>query len=99
METTPTIDLKNNEFNEFQFVQRFILATLYMSLDGNNWTNKTNWMTGMDLCLGMALNALVPHHHCRMVRQQLHVKNAICALILPNNQLYGTLPLEIVGLN
>ena len=101
--TTPTIDLKNNEFNEFQFVQRFILATLYMSLDGNNWTNKTNWMTGVDVCHWYGIECFGSKDGEATIvatdTNSTDVKNAIRGLILPNNQLHGTLPLEIVGLD
>jgi hypothetical protein len=107
METPPTIDLKNNEFDEFQFVQRFILATLYMSLDGNNWTNKTNWMTEVDVCHWYGIECFgstssLSDGEAAIAAADTNstvVKNAIRGLILPNNQLHGTLPLEIVGLD
>lgn len=97
--TTLTFDLKNNEFDEFQFVQRFILATLFIALDGNNWTNKTNWMTEVDVCYWHGIECFGSSSDVEAIANTTNTEgNGIHALILPNNQLHGSLPLEIVGL-
>lgn len=97
---TTTIDLKNNELYEFQFVQRFILATLFIALDGNNWTNNTNWMTEVDVCHWYGIKCFGSSSDIDAIANTTNTKgNGIRALILPNNQLHGSLPLEIVGLD
>ena len=97
--TTLTFDLKNNEFDEFQFVQRFILATLFIALDGNNWKNKTNWMTEVDVCYWHGIECFGSSSDVEAIANTTNTEgNGIHALILPNNQLHGSLPLEIVGL-
>lgn len=99
-ETTTPIDLKNNEFDEVQFIQRFILATIFMALDGNNWTNKTNWMTGVDVCQWHGIECFGSSSDVEAIANTTNTEgNGIRALILPNNHLHGSLPSEIVGLD
>ncbi|KAL3931468.1 MAG: hypothetical protein SGBAC_011295 [Bacillariaceae sp.] len=69
--------------NENSIVDRYALASLYLSLDGaDQWTFKTNWMSATSVCewqgVGCDANSI-----------------AVTALQLGGNQLSGGLPVEL----
>jgi len=40
----------NDYDNSFEFVQRYIMAVFYFSLDGANWTKKMDFLSGASVC-------------------------------------------------
>lgn len=62
-------------------IQRYIMTTLYYSTDGANWNRDDNWLTVLDECFWFGAE-------CTDNRE-------IVSLQIPDNGLYGELPLDL----
>ena len=69
---------------EFDFMQRYVAATLYMVFTGANWEDNTGWLSGQDVCVWYGVT-------CTIVQG----KGAISILKLDNNNLRGWIPPDI----
>ncbi|KAL3808303.1 hypothetical protein ACHAXA_001920 [Cyclostephanos tholiformis] len=86
---------------EFVFVQRFVVSTFYISLDGDNWADGTYWMTGKDVCDWHGIECFGSSSSGESERRVLQATargDAIRSLALPENRLKGLLPADLVGL-
>lgn len=90
---------------EFVFVQRFVLSTFYIALDGDDWVERTNWMTGEDVCdwhgiecFGSSTSSSSAEGGRRALQTNATRGDAIRSLALPENILMGSLPADIVAL-
>jgi hypothetical protein len=63
--------------------ERDALMALYNATDGDNWTNKTNWLTDAPINTWFGVST--------------HPNGTVRTINLPNNRLTGTLPQEIGG--
>jgi hypothetical protein len=52
VEDLERVDIPNNDLedNPFQFVQRYVLAVLYFSLNGSNWNDPLNFVSDLHEC-------------------------------------------------
>ena len=69
---------------KWRIVQRWSLAVIYYSMNGPNWVNNENWLSGMDFCDWLKSN-----------NQGACQNNEVVSLDLSSNSLTGTLPKEI----
>jgi hypothetical protein len=68
-----------------QIIQRYALATIFFSTNGNSWRVKTGWLDGGEECTGWhGLNCTTST-----------TRHEVSALDLVGNKLQGTLPAEI----
>lgn len=70
-------------------IQRFVLATLYYSTNGDAWHNNTGWLTDLDECTGWSNNAY-DEPFCSS-------DGAVLELAILENNLNGKIP-EDIGL-
>ena len=68
--------------------QRFAMAVFYCELDGNNWKERTNWMTELHEC---DWSILLPP----TINDVCNEQEEYYILYLPENSLKGTLPPEV----
>ena len=78
-----------NYTNE-QKVQRYVLATLYYSSNGDNWKENTGWLTDLNECTNWFKNG--DGRFCSS-------SGAVSELDLNNNKMIGTIPEEIALLS
>ncbi|CAJ1930819.1 unnamed protein product [Cylindrotheca closterium] len=83
-------NLNIDSYGSQQKIQRFALATLFYSTNGNGWTNKGSWLTDADECEWNTSNSFRPP--CN--EEGLYVY-----LELRSNGLSGTVPSEIALLS
>jgi hypothetical protein len=81
-----------------KFVQRYVLALLYMSLGGEGWGLRMNWMSGEDACLWYS-------EFVNFITRETFQFGAVCddsgsisALNFPTLGLKGTIPSELAHL-
>jgi hypothetical protein len=70
-----------NSYSNAAKIQRYALATLFYSTNGNSWYSKTNWRSNRDECAWYAV-------YC-------DANDSIEHLFLANNKLNGTIPNEL----
>ena len=80
--------IKNGVYTEQRFLQRYVLATVYYSTNGNDWINNTAWLSDVDECSWMSTAQFVCDDSGRYIE-----------LDLQENNLVGTLPPELVILS
>lgn len=89
-----SVPSSSDDQNVFRFVQRYVLAVLYHSLNGNNWINGLGFLSGVHEC---SWYEEVPDENGDLFavgvtcNENLHVDN----LLIPSNNLKGTIPDEI----
>ena len=71
------------EYTEERLLQRFVLATLYYSTNGDSWTNNLGWLSNDDECTWNTVNPL----NC--AAQEMRI------IHLSERNLQGTIPWEI----
>jgi hypothetical protein len=87
---------------------RYSLAALYYAWVGSNWTNGTNWLTGLVACDWFGVECdiatgditelyLAYNHLVGTIPDELSLLTNLVSLDLANNQLSGTLPGDVVG--
>jgi len=84
-----------------------VLVTLYNSTNGDNWTNKTNWLTGpVDSWFGIDVNGglvtsihLIDNNLVGTITSELGQLTSLTSLYLDQNQLTGEIPSELGNLN
>jgi hypothetical protein len=74
-------------YNDRIFLQRYALATLYYSTEGNNWIASDSWLTNATECEWYS-SSQQPALICDADRN-------ILELNLANNNLRGTIPAEL----
>ncbi|KAI2491139.1 hypothetical protein MHU86_23425 [Fragilaria crotonensis] len=74
-------------FSAYVTLQLYALATLYYTTEGDNWTDSVNWLSDAPVC-DWNSSQPVPTRCPKDV-------NILTAISLKNNELSGTLPLEI----
>lgn len=79
------------EYQDWKRIQRYVLAVIYYSLDGDNWFESTGWMSDEDECSWFT---------------NVDINNAVCdengsyrAISLVRNSLEGTFPREVALLS
>lgn len=82
----------NDPIDQIQISQRYALNTLYFSTEGETWTNNNLWTSSSPLC-GADVETSWHGVVCDLVGLQV-----VERLILPGNDLFGTIPSEIRGL-
>ena len=70
-----------------QIVQRYALATIYFATGGESWTSSTAWLTGADECNWEGVVCSSPSGF-----------DVVNLLLLPSNNLSGSLPSEVEAL-
>lgn len=60
------------------------LSALYTATNGAAWLDSTGWLSGTDGCTWFGVT-------CDTAQEK------VVSIALPNNQLYGTLPIELTG--
>jgi len=73
-------------------LQRYALATLYYSTNGEAWENGTGWLSDDDECVGWYQKGLTEGTVCTS-------DGSLMRLNVPSNNLVGTLPEEIALLS
>jgi len=73
--------------------QRFVLAKLYFSTNGPNWTDPLDFLTTKNECLWM--NGVYQQQQKNATGVTGCINGQIYAIRLPNNNLVGTLPPEL----
>jgi hypothetical protein len=82
-----------NEYPEWKRIQRYILAILYYSTNGDSWQQNDKWMSDEDECL-WALDTSDETNY-----PVCNNKTESQSLILKANNLDGMIPLELGGLS
>jgi hypothetical protein len=90
--TNPELD-PNDPTDQIEITQRYAMNSFYFSTDGENWINKESWTTGLHPCGGDDSNTSWHGIACDDDRQNIEL------VALPNNDLLGQMPSEIVGLS
>lgn len=78
--------------NPSQIVQRYTLATLYYATMGDTWTTSTSWLTREIECGWAGVDCLSSDPFNPQA-------NFVVQLLLPSNNLDGSIPNEIVALS
>jgi hypothetical protein len=89
-------------------VPRFALATFYYGMQGDTWTNKTNWLGGSSACdwhgifcdrfaASLQELALIANDVQGSIQPEISLLSDLSVLTLPKNKLTGPLPAEAVG--
>jgi Leucine-rich repeat (LRR) protein len=78
-----------SEYSEQRILQRFTLATLYFSTDGDNWKRNDRWLSNENECLWYSASGILPCNEGL----------AYNILNLPLNGLVGTVPSELALLS
>jgi Leucine-rich repeat (LRR) protein len=72
--------------DDLRIIQRYALATLYYSTNGDSWTDNSDWVTDADECLWYSSSS---------DSQRCSPDNELLVLSLNDNNLQGELPHEI----
>ncbi|GKY97916.1 hypothetical protein MPSEU_000749600 [Mayamaea pseudoterrestris] len=74
---------------------RFALATFYYATNGPNWKNNTNWLTSEDVCSWFCVsqNTQIPHSYSDYL--DYCQRSGFSQLLLSDNGLIGSIPLEL----
>jgi hypothetical protein len=87
--------LSNNmnidNYTDKQKIQRYVLAILYFSTNGDNWTANTGWMNDDDEC--------ETWWQSRGSNLSCTSEGEVNSIILEKNDLMGTIPLELAFLS
>jgi Leucine-rich repeat (LRR) protein len=75
-----------NVTDDLRIIQRYALATLYYSTNGDLWTDNSDWVTDADECLWFSSSSY---------SQRCSTDNELLVLSLNDNNLQGELPHEI----
>jgi hypothetical protein len=78
---------KLNTYSDSQKIQRYVLATLYYSTNGEKWNDNTDWLSNKDECSWYNTAFL-----------QFCINGAVAELALWSNNLHGTIPKELAML-
>jgi len=76
-------------------LQRYALATLYYSTNGDDWTEKQKWLSDSNECVDW----WVKDFDSENTLLKCDTANAITLLLIENNNMVGTLPDEIAFLS
>jgi Leucine-rich repeat (LRR) protein len=91
-------DNKNlGNYSDERKIQRYALATLYYSTNGDNWDDKQNWTTDGDECHGWWSKPDSEGGETK--RLSCNSNGSITILNIEDNNLHGTLPEEIALLS
>lgn len=95
------------EYNDIRLTQRFVLATLYYSTNGDRWTNNDGWLSDADectwsndddfACTGQILSYIVLNDRSLSgtLPQEIGMLTLLVELSLDGNQLVGNIPTTI----
>lgn len=89
--------LANNNTNldnymDMQKIQRYVLATLYFSTNGGNWTTKDHWLDDGPECGRWSQKGTIQHLSCTS-------EGEVSNLVLEGNGLQGMIPPELALLS
>jgi hypothetical protein len=83
-----------NDYPEWKRIQRYVLAVLYYSTNGDSWQRNDKWMSDEDECL-WASAASDPLWASAAVNPVCNNETGFLRLDLRANNLVGTIPLEL----
>jgi len=77
-----------------RFVQRYVMAVLYYSLNGENWERSEGWMGQDDICHWQHVCCMDrTRSHCMSRDEEIYERRVTIQLV--NNNLEGTIPHEL----
>ena len=91
-----TMDFLNISFDDY-FSERYIAATIYYGLGGEEWTTQDNWLSGLNP--SDAYNKLGPIGKWSKNMVQVNENGIVIGLFLGDNNLRGQIPPEIQHLS
>lgn len=94
--TNVTMDTLNISFNDY-LSERYVAATIYYGLGGEEWTTQDNWLSG--LIPSDAFNILGPIGRWSKDMIQVNENGTVIGLFLGDNNLRGQIPSEIQHLS
>jgi Leucine-rich repeat (LRR) protein len=78
-----------DSWTDVQLIERYALATFYFATDGDRWATNTNWLTDSDVCTWFIGDEVASNGCPAGIFQYI---------ILPENNLKGSLPIELAHL-
>ena len=94
--TNITMDFLNISFDDY-FSERYVAATIYYGLGGEEWTTQGNWLSGLNP--SDAFNKLGPIGKWSKNMIQVNENGIVIGLFLGHNNLRGQIPPEIQHLS
>jgi hypothetical protein len=94
--TNVTMDTLNISFDDY-FSERYVAATIYYGLGGEEWTTQDNWLSGLNP--SDAFNKLGPIGKWSKDMIQVNENGIVIGLFLGDNNLRGHIPPEIQHLS
>jgi Leucine-rich repeat (LRR) protein len=89
-----------DQLSDYRFVQRYVLAVLYFALNGPEWKDQANFLTPQHECAWYApsyFDQFLGHYYAVGVTCD-PVEMRVQDLFLPQNNLKGALPTELMHL-
>lgn len=86
-----------SEFSAERMTQRYALATLYYSTNGDEWTDKQQWLSDSHECSDWWIKQEDDPETTALI--ECNEEEAITSIKIENNNLFGTLPDEITFLS
>jgi LRR receptor-like serine/threonine-protein kinase FLS2 len=96
------------EVSDPRFIQRYIMVLFYYALDGERWTNPSNWLSSDSECYWFGIDGgytdptcggSTAAGGCKPRSNLIGDYDKICTISLSRNELYGSLPSELGYLN
>jgi Leucine-rich repeat (LRR) protein len=111
--TTNSLDSTTTglEVSDPRFIQRYIMVLFYYALDGDRWTNPSNWLSSDSECYWFGIDggytdptcgggsSTASSGGCKPRSNIIGDYDKICTISLSRNELYGSLPSELGYLN
>lgn len=99
VENDPLINTENFRLKDERVIQRYVLASMYYSLDGDSWVEKQGWLTEVHECDWDGINCNINEEDLSPGDVDGISVSAVTGIDLTGRNLSGVIPLEIGYLN